>query len=255
MKIVIPSRRRSKTIVRETLALVPHAYVIVDETERDDYHGLTKKNRLWTHPSLPNFPHIANHVLDEHPGEPIVLLGDDHTNVVSMVGWSARKINRRDIDRLLYNAANCAHDAGAKLFGFGRNANPITFEPMRPYRLAQWVTSPIGFLPGHELRYDERLPLMGDVDISLQSLLKHRIVWFDGRFCFVGKALNNAGGTAHQRSAAAFARERELLKEKWGKYIRFDNTAVHGSERYRKGLPATTMMTYLNVPRVQSSYS
>jgi hypothetical protein len=255
MKVIIPSRRRASTIGRESLALVPDAYVLVDEQEADVYRSVVRKNRLLTHPSLQTLGLIFNFILDLYPREPFAILGDDHTGLYALPGWTPRRLDPSNVQRILHNAAECAHDAGAGLFGFARNANPTIYEPTRPVRLAQWVTSPIGFVPGHGLRFDERLSLMLDVDICLASLLKHRIVWHDARFCFVGKALNNRGGSAHLRSAEAFARERAILKQKWGKYVTFDTSAFKGSRRYAAGLPATTMMTYLNVPRVQGSFS
>jgi hypothetical protein len=255
LKVVIPSRRRADTIRAESLAMLPDAFVIVDEREYDDYAKVVDKERLLTHPSLTSFGPIANRLIDETPkDETLVLFGDDHVGAVAIPGWSPRRLKPRDIPAVLMNAAICASDARCGLFGFGRNPNPLMYEPTRPWRLAQWPTSPLGFVPGHGLHFDERLKLMLDVDLALQSLLKHRIVWFDSRFCFVGKALNNKGGNAHLRSDEAFAAERELLKQKWGKFIKFDTTAVHSSERYAKGLPATTLMTYLLVPRVQGSF-
>jgi hypothetical protein len=254
VRIVIPSRGRSRTIRGDTLRLVPDAYVLVDEREEATYRNVIPEDRLLTHPGL-GLPQIFNYMLDTHPpDEPLTILGDDHQHVFAMPGWTPRKLPIGQAELLLDNAALCAQEAGCGLFGFARNQNPTMYEPTRPWRLAQWPTSPLGFVPGHGLRFDERLGLMLDVDLALQSLLKHRIVWFDARFTFSGKALNNKGGTAHLRSDAAFARERALLKQKWGHYIRFDNTAVHNSARYAAGLPATTNMTYLQVPRVQASF-
>jgi hypothetical protein len=207
-----------------------------------------------THPSVVGITKICNRVIAETKDEPLVMFGDDHTHLVAMPGWSTRRLRPDDVWPILENAAQCAADAGAGLFGFGRNANPIMYEPTRPWRIAQWITSPIGWVPGHGLRFDERLNLMADVDLALQSLVKHRITWFDSRFCFIGAALNNRGGNAYYRSEEAFANERALLKSKWGKFIRFDNVAVPGSKRHALGLPATTMMTYMNVPRTQGTY-
>jgi hypothetical protein len=55
---------------------------------------------------------------------------------------------------------------------------------------------------------------MEDVDLCLRSLLRHRIIWADQRWHFDNDRLHNAGGSAHLRSDAAFARERELLRKR-----------------------------------------
>jgi hypothetical protein len=153
--------------------------------------------------------------------------------------------------QVLENAAQCSIDAGCGLFGIAQNENPMFFTPTDPIRLNRWVGSTIGFVGDHGLRYDERFTLMEDVDLCLQSILKHRIIWCDTRWRFRNDRLKNAGGSAHLRSEAAFAAERELLRQKWGRYVGFTRQAAH-PERVRKGLAATTLMTTVRVQRRQA---
>lgn len=249
------SKGRSDTIGNETLRLWPGLTLVVDEVERDDYAGLVPDENLVTHPSLTPAVAIAQWIMDKYDDDDLVYVGDDHIGLFGMAGWTPRRHRDPEVAlAVLQNSAECAREAGAGMFGFAANSNPLIYEPYRPFNLARWVASPLGFVKGHGLRFDDRLTLMADVDICLQSLLKHRIIWCDRRWCYIGKGLNNKGGNAAMRSEERFARERKILKEKWGKYVGFDMTAMHSSPRYAKGLPATVMMTYVYVPRVQGGY-
>lgn len=261
---VIYSRGRSDSIGNQTLKMLPDSYVLVDEQEAADYERVVKKDRLVTHPSLPALPEIDNWLNDRWENDPtcpwygvpaMVIIADDNDGFYAVPGWSSRR--HRDPEMLLAaltNAANCAIDAGAFLFGFAANPNPVIYEPSRPIKLSRWIGNPWGWVRGHGLVSDTRLRLMGDLDLSLQSLLKHRIIWCDARFATAGIALTNKGGSAHSRSAEAFAKERAILKEKWGQYVVFDTEAVHSSKRYALGLPAMTLQSYCYVPRTQAGF-
>jgi hypothetical protein len=264
VKIIVPSRKRSDTIVGHTLRLIPDAIVLVDEVEQDDYEPIVRKGRLWTHPSIQPMPAISNWVFkswEDDPSVPwygekaIALCGDDTIGFFALPGWSSRRYDDPDVlAAVVANAANCAIDAGAYLFGFAANPNPIIYEPSRPLKLGRWIGSPFGLVRGHGLEADVRLPLTGDVDFCLQALLKHRIIWCDSRFATAGLALTNKGGSQHLRSQEQYDRERAILAEKWGQYIRFDTEAVHSSKRYKMGLPALTLQTYVHVPRTQPGF-
>jgi hypothetical protein len=259
VKIVVPSRKRADTIAEHTLSVFPDAYVLVAEEEEKDYAKVSKirQGHLLTHPNLPNLAAIYNHILDEilPLDDAVAICGDDTLQFHALIGWAPRRIrDPQQAMSVVRNAAQCAKDAGAKLFGFGANPNPICYEPCRPIKLSRWIGSPFGMLHGIDIRFDERLALMQDVDFCLQSLLKHRIIWCDSRFATTGIALNNAGGNAHLRSEAAYEKERRLLKQKWGPYIRFDTVANHSSKRYKEGKPSTTLQTYVHVPRTQSGF-
>jgi hypothetical protein len=256
VKVVIPSRRRSQTIGSDSLRLFPDAYVVVHESERDDYRKVvTKRGRLLTHDvaglgTILNW--IVDNVADRHA---IAILADDTTGFYLMPGWSARRVDEPErIMAIIESTAQCAIDAGCGLFGGAQNPNPVQYEPGRPIKLARWVGGPLGMVTGHGLRFDERLSLHVDVDLSLQSLLKHRIIWCDARWCTSGRALSNEGGSAHLRGHDAFEREQAILKEKWGPYIEFDMVASKSSLRYAQGLPAMTKQTYVYVPRTQPGF-
>lgn len=255
VRVVCMSKGRSDTIGKHTLKLFPNMTLVVDEKEVDDYAPLFRDEQIVTHKSLPTGIDIAIWIAEHFADEDIAYVGDDQTGLFAMPGWSARRYHDPEVAHaILQNACECATEAGAYVFGFMANPNPIIYEPYKPFHLGRWVAAPFGLRAGHGFTFDRRLRLMADIDTCLQTLLKHRIIWCDRRWCLAGIALQNSGGNAAFRSAEQFATEQAILKEKWGHYIRFDTEAVHSSERYKKGLPATTMMSYVYVPRTQPGF-
>lgn len=255
LRVVCMSKGRSRTIRQDTLRLFPDLTLVVDEAEADDYAGLVPDDRLFTHPGL--FPpiKIAIWISKKWADEDLVYVGDDTKAMFAMPGWGQRRYTDPEVvQAVLLNTRDNAMEAGAYVFGFASNTNPITYEPQRPIKLSSWVTNPFGLRAGHGLKFDERITLQSDVNTCLESLMKHRIIWADRRWGFVGRALNNAGGNTGFRSAERAAKEQKILKAKWGPYVHFDMVAMKGSQRYADGLPATTMMTYVNVPRRQADF-
>lgn len=249
-QVVVPSRGRSHRIGEETLALFPEAMVSVDESEMDDYRQTVPDAQLLPHPGraeLKNLSAIRNWIIDNAPAaDALLMVDDDILGFRAVVGWRVR--TTRDpatIAAVVESTAVCARDAGAKLFGFSQLRNPSFFRPFRPIRLNSWVGGIFGLVEGHGLRFDLELPLHDDVDLSLQSLMKHRIVWADLRWCFLTQVANNVGGLANERHSKEYDRQHQRLLQKWGQYV-----AMYEPSR-PDGHKLTTMATAINVRRQQ----
>jgi hypothetical protein len=256
LKVVIPSKGRAETIGEQALRLFPSAYVIVDERERDEYAAVVPSKQLLTHPGAPGLRSLAairNHILESVKADVLVQVDDDITALVSMPGWSKREITDPEaIEQLLEVTAQCALDAGCALFGFSPDPNQLHYKPQQPLTLSSWVGTVLGFVGKHGLRYDESLSLHDDVDLSLQSLLRDRIVWRDDRWAFVNHRVRNPGGLASYRSDERYSEQHEILKSKWGPYVGFRST-TSSSQRKAKGLTqGATLTTQVKVARRQN---
>ena len=58
-----------------------------------------------------------------------------------------------------------------------------------------------------------------NIDFSLQSLLRDRIVLVDGRYSFIHTRFAGEGGNAANRSSQRHEREIAYLRCKWGPYL------------------------------------
>ena len=250
MRVVVPSKGRSQTIRKHTLALFPDATVLVDEAEADEYAKVVDAGSLLTHAGLTPVVRILNWVLDNVHDDVVVIVDDDVTALVAMVGWRPRRYHEPDVARqVLESAAQCTIDAGLGLFGFNQNLNPLYFQ--EPFLLSRWVGGVIGFVGDHGLRYDENCALHEDADLALQALLRHRVIWCENRWHFEALRFTNPGGNTGYRTAAREAEERAYLKAKWGRYISFTEQTMHHARKARGIDAATTVMTGLRVPRRQ----
>jgi hypothetical protein len=148
----------------------------------------------------------------------IVMPDDDIAALYSFVGVSTRRIlDPDDVMRVIENSAICARAAGARVFGYNQG-DIRKFEPQKPFSFNNWVGGLIGII-GRELRYDPVCRLHDDVDLCLQSLQKHRIIWQDLRFKFANKIFSGSGGNAVSRSKEQHEKEIAYLKRKWGAHL------------------------------------
>lgn len=224
LKVVIPSKGRSQTILEESLVLFPEALVTVDEAEVDDYLKVLPESQVVAHPGrkeLPNLASIHNWIHEHIEAESIVTADDDMLSVTCLVGWRPRRYRDPVVVRqLLESSAICARDAGCGMFGYNLSPSPKFFKPDTPFRLNVGIGQVHGYIRGHGLRWDQQLQFFGDMDVTLSSLIKHRIIWSDQRWLFVGRRLTNAGGLSGQRSMEAYAAAQARVDEKWGQYLK-----------------------------------
>lgn len=217
---VIPSRNREKIINKYSLALFPKALVTVEESEMDTYAEFVPKAQLVAHPPLPSLAAIRNWIIDNFENEIIIMPDDDAVALHSMVSQRVTKYtDPAVIAEVCEMTATMALGVGAGYFGWNQSARPLTFNPMRPFKMKGWVGSVIGII-GKDLRYDENLSLHDDADFSLQQLMHKRIIWMDTRFHFETVArLKNPGGNSRFRSSQREQAESGYLKQKWGEYV------------------------------------
>lgn len=94
------------------------------------------------------------------------------------------------------------------------------FKPTDPLRFNGWVGTVFGVI-GRGIRYDERITIGSeDMDLSLQHLQEHRIIFIDERFHFESpNRLRALGGVSVNRSLEREMQDSELIQTKWGKFI------------------------------------
>ena len=218
--VIIPSRSRSETIASHSLRLFPTATVCVPQDQAPAYSKATanfKQVEIVAHPKLRTLAAVRNWIFENIKAQVLIMADDDLTCLRSMSGWRTRDYHDPQVvNELLDTTAICAKDAHCAMFGFSRSPNQQHFKPFHPMRLDTWVARVIGFVGQHGLRFDERLGLYDALDISLQSLLQHRIILADCRWCFVPSATTLMGGLTLYRTEDRQVKERQYLQAKWG---------------------------------------
>src|SRR5258707_7215668 len=124
IKIVIPSKGRSKTIALKSLVLFPHAVVTVDERDMDDYAPVIaqladKGATLLPHPPLRYLPQIRNWLLDTISDDVFCMVDDDIRRVYSKVGKVIKHYRQpNDVMQIIEYSYACDTGIVAHLFGF-----------------------------------------------------------------------------------------------------------------------------------------
>jgi len=247
--VVIMSRKRADSILKNSLPLFPYATVTVEESELDDYARVIPRKQLLPHPHFDTLAELRNWIDDSHEQEFVYQVHDDLSKLMCLVGWRPRSYSDPSVvAQVLERIAICARDAGCFLFGPGNLVSAPQYRKMRPFRLNGYVRNVIGFRKGHGLRWDPATLGHHDVDIGLQALLAHRIIWRDERWQFVDARLaSNAGGLSGIRTEDWLARGRRELSKKWGsRYVHF---AARRDWRTAEQATSTTEATVITVSR------
>jgi len=229
--IFIPSRKRMVEITRHPL--LRFANVIVHEEEYDGYskYFTGKSNApatILTH-KLFGLPKIRNAMLDYfHPdeGEEFQIQSDD--DVLGLRHTMVRRVDdRRTAEEILnvcVSEAVTAIDLPTGLFFFQQSPRPQERSSLEPFVLRRWGRTDLFGVTDPDMRFDERLLDCEDLDLSLQCIAKHRMLWMDMRFFVItsdpeGRGGNSVGGSAGVSTTETIKSSYKYLARKWGSAV------------------------------------
>jgi len=241
MKISVcaPSYRRPEVL---TLRYLPFCRVYVDPAEAADYRAANPGAAIVEcAPGIQgNLCRVRNHILECEfaAGADVVVLIDDDMSGVSYFEGRKRihDVPASGFLPFIEKFSVMARDLGASLWGVNVNPDPQCYRDCTPFSTVSYIGGPFqAFLSGGDCRYDERLPLKEDYDMTLQQLNRYRVVLRVNKFFYRVKQSEQAGGCAMYRNLAEERRQLELLQKKWGKKIvRFDTAdRSHKSKKNR----------------------
>jgi hypothetical protein len=221
MQIVIPSKGRSKTIGGRTLRLTPDAIVCVAESEVQDYKREIPDACILSHPDdVCGIGPLREWIVQNISDHSVIMIDDDVKYVSDITGIKARRIEDPEhVQAILERACIASKDAGCRLFGYGQSATAMAYESFYPIALSTWIGAVVG-VHGKDMHYDKTLLLRCDIDFSLKSLLKERIVWCDNRYRFIHDCFSGVGGNNTIRSAERHQAETNRLIKRLGKHLK-----------------------------------
>lgn len=228
-RIVVPSRHRAGNMAK-LRALLPTAYVTVEESEVDAYAKVMPPELLMPHPKLKNLSAIRNWITDNTPEEAVIMVDDDLTHVIQMGSHAKTLKDPEVLLQILEVDLQLARDLGAGVFCYHRSGNSVLTRPeVRPFRVVMPVTAAF-CLRGHvksKIRWDEEM--LSDLDLTMRLLLQERYVLVDARYYWdFGQVFAGKGGNVGTITSEARAADRARLRERWGQYL--------GVTRKRDGL-------------------
>ena len=231
-----PSYRRPKV---KTLDYLPFCKVWVDEGEQKEYIKANKgfEQNIVSCPKgvQGNLCRVRNYILDKEfeAGADVVLIVDDDMQGVyyfesapgDLFGYQKNKLETDEFLPFIERYSRLCKEFGFYFWGLNCNQDARSYRAYQPFSTVAYIGGPFQcFLKGNELRYDERLPLKEDYDMTLQNCNLYRGCLRVNKFYYEVKQAEQPGGCAMMRN---FEREREQLDaliRKWGtKIVKKDN--------------------------------
>lgn len=227
IRVCIPSYKRP---VVETLKYIPFAKVFVDVGEEEEYKKMNPDGNIIGVPKgvQGNLCRIRNYILDEEfkdGADVVVIVDDDMKGIYQWQNTKKQLIPTEEVDFFLQKYSQMAKDMGVYFWGMNINQDKQVYREYTPFSTTSYIGGPFqAFMKGSPLRYDERLSLKEDYDMTLQQLNEYRKVLRVNSHFYVVKQSEQSGGCASQRNYLEEERQLKLLQRKWGsKIVKMDN--------------------------------
>lgn len=244
ISINCPSYKRPMV---ETLDYITSCKVWVAEREYKEYLKANpgrEKNII----SVPNevqgnVCRIRNYILDhELPNNDAVLLIDDDLHSVKrfepkgLYGYDDILLSEQDLYDMIEKYSIMCEDFGFLHWGIMCNRDALSYRQTTPFSTVSYIGSPFSvFLHKNDLRYDERLPLKEDYDMTLQQCNKYRGCLRVNKYHYDCKQSKQAGGCATYRNYEREIEQLRLLQKKWGdKIVKIDKATNHNAKKESK---------------------
>lgn len=245
--VACPSYKR---VAVETLRYIPFCKVYVAPEEYEDYLEFNprhKENIVKCKQGVQgNLCRVRNYILDEEfkAGADIVLLMDDDLRAIEhyemsedgQYGYEKVKLKEKELLDFVYRYSVLCEDWGFKFWGINCNSDAKAYSHCSPFSTVSYIGGPFQcFLKGNELRYDERLPLKEDYDMTLQNMNKYRGALRVNKYHYVCRQSEQKGGCAMYRNMEREKEQFELLRQKWGsKIVKMDTGRKEGKKGNKK---------------------
>jgi hypothetical protein len=223
--IFSPSYKRAGRVT--THLIVPRVVYVVAENEADEYRKQSGVN-VWAVPNTAqgSVCRIRNYILNNCGSKQLMILDDD----IKKIGFHHDKdrfhttLTPEQIDWQFGNAMQMAIDADIRFWGIQILPDRKAYRSYSPINLTACILGPVQGFNNLDLRYDEKLPLKEDYDLSLQVLNKYRRV-LRINFLFYDAMQNEmTGGCSTYRNMEREKDQLKALQMKWGsKIVRQDH--------------------------------
>jgi len=223
-KIYSPTFKRSGLC--RTHKYLKDVVYVVRESEEKDYEGIHDK--IWIVPDSAqgNLSRVRNYILDNAKDENIILLDDDIHSIGRWNGGDHVKLSEEGVYNMIEEGCLLAHDLDVKFWGINCLGDKGSYREYTPFGTRQYIGGPFQAHRNNDLRYDEKIYLKEDYDMTLQVLNKYRRNLRLNMYHYDCDQATLAGGCAEYRNIEKEIEHNDMLRKKWGdKIIQFDSGA------------------------------
>ena len=205
--------------------LLPLAHVVVPQAQAQEYREKAPSAlEVVAHPDTvlgiaPKRQWILENLFEA--SEDFVFMSDDDVAGASFLMTRHWKLETRPdhLRSIIEGTARVAMDAGIGVFGYAHNINPRDRTSYNPFHLRGWVSGAAMGILDRDLVYDTRITGKDDVQISLESIAKHRFLIQDLRYHWQAAHWNLPGGLTKRRTSATEEADMRFLADRFGSDI------------------------------------
>lgn len=227
-QVFIASYKRAGGVTSD--AVFKNAKIVIPESQYEEYskHEYENGCELLTIPDEAdgNIAKKRNYIMDNFNDmcDGNMAIVDDDYEFIGMI--QDRRNHRLDVEQveaLLHNGFQMCRDLGTVMWGLNVQRDPKFHRETNPFSMLPVCLGPFQAFCDNPLRYDERLPLKEDYDMSLQVLRKyHKILRFN-KFYHEVDHFNKSGGVVSYRTKQKELEQLQELERKWGsKVVKYD---------------------------------
>lgn len=215
MTILSPSWKRAK--IACTHKAVSDLRYVVCEDQAAEYEKANLPILVCPNSAQGSAPKARNWILENSPTKRLIITDDD----VSYFGkWDGNKHKRMKPDEVVEFAEatfNLTLEWGIKMWGMNLLPDKGLSHEFRPFSLRNSVLGPfVGFNLPIQPRYNEKLILKDDYDMSLQMLNTYRRVLRVNYVHYSCAQHSILGGITEKRSVEREMAENKALQRRWG---------------------------------------
>lgn len=211
--------------IARTHKYLPFITYVVMESEAEQYREIHDK--VWEIPNevQGNLARVWNYILDNSPDQNIILMDDDIKYFGRWNGNKSKKLNEEEVYNMIEEGIQLAEDLDVKYWGLNCLADKGAYREYTPFGTCQYIGGPFQAHRNNPLRYDEKIFLKEDYDMTLQVLNKYRKNLRLNMYHYVCEQATIKGGCADYRNVNRELQQNNMLQRKWGsKIVRFDHS-------------------------------
>lgn len=231
LTIVAPSWKRAETAI--THKYITGVQYVVAESQAEAYEkrGLN----VWRCPDSAqgNLCRVRNWIIDNCPTRWLLIIDDDMRWLGRWNGNVHKQLSEADALEEVEKGFQLAEEFGTPYWGVNCIPDKGAYREYTPFSFNNYLGGPFQafILPDFELRYDEKLYLKEDYDLSLQAANKYRRLLRINYLNYNVKQQEGVGGCADQRTLQIEADQFRMLQEKWGSDIVRKDKSVKGRDK------------------------
>ena len=228
VSLTAPSYKRPRV---KTLDVFPSTRIYVAESELDDYIAANPEGSDIV--AVPdrvqgNLCRVRNYILDtefKQGADAVCIIDDDMTCIYRWTrngtfGYERRKLTDPELHEMIEVYSELCREWGYRFWGLNPGmTNAKSYRQMTPFNTTKYIGGPFQVHLKNPIRYDERLNLKEDYDMTMQHLRRYRGALRLNMYSYDCKQAEQEGGCAQQRNTDEERRQFELLQRKWGSKI------------------------------------